>query len=87
MGKAEQISVELSGEFVAAMNEAVAGGDYASLDDVVLAALHDWKQKRDGDLQQLREALAEGVASGFEPHDGMASIKQDARRRLVERLP
>ena len=44
----------------------------------------DWERKRERDLEQLRNLVQAGIASGFEPHDDMASIKDEARRRLAE---
>ena len=81
MGKVEEISVKLTTEVVASMNDAVAVGDFSSLDQIVSAALVDWQQRREADLQYLRELIAEGIASGFEPYDP-DSIRKEARERL-----
>jgi len=85
MGKIETISVDLSDDLADLVHSAVAGGEFASTDHVVRAALDDWKRRREADLDHLRTMLAEGVASGFEPHGGMEAIKHEARRRLAER--
>ncbi|MDE2596193.1 MAG: type II toxin-antitoxin system ParD family antitoxin [Sphingomonadales bacterium] len=85
MGKIENVSVKLSDELVDATNAAVAGGEFASLDHVVQAALAEWMQRRDRDLAKVRALIEEGIASGFEPHDGMADIMRAGQGILADR--
>lgn len=87
MGKAENLSVNLAAEIVEAANSAIAGGEYSSLDHVLHAALTEWKERRERDLAKLRVLAEEGLASGFEQHDGMASIRQAAQAVLAARAP
>jgi len=84
MGKAEQLSVELSSGFIDAAESAIAGGEFASLEHVVHAALADWQRRRQDDLAHLKTLVDEGRASGFEPHDGMDPIKREGRRLLAD---
>ncbi|MEL7188032.1 MAG: type II toxin-antitoxin system ParD family antitoxin [Pseudomonadota bacterium] len=68
MGKVEKISVSLTEELLADVQQAVATGDYASTSEVVREALRDWKEqkvKKDAAIAELRALIAEGDASGY----------------------
>jgi antitoxin ParD1/3/4 len=84
MAKIEKISVSLTGELLAEVQDAVASGDYASTSEVVRAALRDWREARG--LRELATAhlsrlLAEAEASGYRegPLD-FAAIKAEGRK-------
>jgi antitoxin ParD1/3/4 len=86
MSKVEKISVSLTGELLADVQEAVASGDYASTSEVVREALRDWREQRSRKeltTAHLRRLLAEAEASGYSdgPLD-FAAIKAEGRRRL-----
>ena len=90
MSHVSKISVALTPEMVALVNQAVESGEYATSSEVIREALREWKQRRDlphherGRLQQL---WAEGIASGPGRFENMAAIKAEARRRLMEEQP
>ena len=55
MAEIERLTIILTPEMAAVLNDAVAGGDYASTSEVVRDALHDWQARR---ALQLRELAA-----------------------------
>ncbi len=67
MAKVERVSVALPREMIAAVQEAVASGEYATASEVVRDALRDWKLKRKlaaVEVDELRRLVQEGAASG-----------------------
>jgi antitoxin ParD1/3/4 len=67
MTKIERISVELTSELIAVVNEAVETGDYVSESDVVRDALRAWKLSRtmrDLDVSEIKRLWQEGLDSG-----------------------
>jgi len=90
MSHVSKISVALTPELAALVNQAVESGEYATSSEVIREALREWKQRR-GFLQHEREHLrqlwAEGIASGPGRFENMAAIKAEARRRLLEEQP
>lgn len=85
MGTRETISIDISPDLADIAKQAISGGEFASMDQIVRAALDDWMQRRERDLIRLRGMLADGIASGSEPHDGMDAIKEEGLRRLTQR--
>lgn len=88
MSNVEKVSIALTQDMLATVKDAVATGDYASSSEVIRDALRDWKLRRALERRQVdevRSLFAEGVASGFEPHDGMDDIEAEGRRRLAQR--
>lgn len=86
MSKVEKISVSLTGELLAEVQNAVASGDYASTSEVVREALRGWREQRshrDLATAHLRRLLADAEASGYSdaPLD-IAAIKAEGRKRL-----
>lgn len=84
MSKVEKISVSLTGELLAQVQDAVSSGDYASTSEVVREALRDWREQRSRKQQataHLRHLLAEAEASGYVdgPLD-FAAIKTEGRK-------
>ena len=67
MGKIEKVSVALSSELLGLAKETVASGAYASTSEVIREALREWnlrKPLREAEIEQLRKAWQEGLASG-----------------------
>jgi antitoxin ParD1/3/4 len=86
MSNVEKVSIALTQDMLATVKEAVAMGDYASSSEVIRDALRDWKLRRARETQsveEVRRLAREGIASGFEPHEGMDKIKAEGRRRLT----
>lgn len=85
MGTVEKISVALSPELLAQVRSAVDSGRYGSASEVVREALRDWTLReplRLAEVERLRKAWSEGLASGeAEPFD-IDAIKAKARKRL-----
>jgi Arc/MetJ-type ribon-helix-helix transcriptional regulator len=52
------------GALLDVINAAIESGDYASFDDVMLEAFHDWAQKRNRELRALH-ALHERAAQAM----------------------
>ena len=62
-----QLNIVLPDEVAAELRAAVARGEYASVGDVVRAALLAWRQRRDAENQEnaeLRALIEAGMASG-----------------------
>lgn len=75
---AGKMSISITDEHVAVVQEAVRSGAYASSSEVIREALREWRAKR-----VVSELWDEGLASG--QCDGgvsMADIKREAKRRL-----
>lgn len=85
MSKSEKVSVEMSAEFLACAQGAVTGGEFGSIQQVVEAALHSWTSSRERELERVRAMLHEGIASGFEPWNGIDGILAEGRQKLAER--
>jgi len=76
---AGKISISITDEHAAVVQEAVRSGAYASSSEVIREALREWRAKR-----VVGELWDEGLVSG-RCDDGlsMADIKREARRRLA----
>ena len=90
MDELERLSVLLPSELVRSIKDAVDGERYFVVSDVVIDALQDWQVKqqvRASKIQRLRELVAEGEASGFEPMapGEFEQIKREARAILAGR--
>lgn len=66
MGAVRKISVALTEELAAEIEQAVASGDYVSTSEVIREALRGWKGRRAGqdEAARLRALWEEGLASG-----------------------
>ena len=90
MGQAERISVELPDDVAEAMREAVAAGEFASMDEAMQQALSVWYFHRNPlpySDEELLRLWDEGIASG-DPEDGevaFARIKADLEAFIIER--
>jgi len=83
MSTVEKVSVALSPELLEMVKDAVASGQYGSASEVIREALRDWRIRqplREAEVERLRKAWAEGLASGpAEPFD-----IEDTKRRARE---
>ena len=80
-----KISIALTSEQFGAIREAVEAGEYATTSEVVREAVRDWQSKRElrqADLERLRRAWDEGLASGTATPLDMKAIRSEARARL-----
>ena len=59
MAEIERVTITLSSEMAAVVKSAVAGGDYASSNEVMREALCDWKTTRALRLQELASLKAD----------------------------
>jgi antitoxin ParD1/3/4 len=68
MSNLREISIALSAEALAVIEEAVETGEYASASDVVREALRNWKDgrsaQREPSADELRQLWREGMESG-----------------------
>lgn len=67
MATVEKRSVALSPELAAAVDAAVAGGEYGNASEVIRDALRQWKERRDllgHTVEELRRLWQEGESSG-----------------------
>ena len=84
-------SISLSPELAAAVDNAVASGEYGNASEVVRDALRQWQERRalfGHTLEQLRQMWDEGTASGeARPFDRAAILrmKEAGRRELAKR--
>ncbi len=88
MSTVRKVSIALPGDMVALAREAVDGGQYASVSEVVREALRDWKDKQDRKaiaLKELKRMVREGLDSGPGRFASMDEIKDEARRRFAAR--
>jgi antitoxin ParD1/3/4 len=83
MADVERLTITLPYDMVAAAKRAVAGGDYASISDVVREALRDWKTKRTLQLQELT-ALKADIDKGL-ADVAAGRVKDFDADRIVER--
>ena len=63
----EKISIALTPDLAAAVQEAVESGGYASTSEVIREALRDWREKRrlhEQQINELRKLWDEGIQSG-----------------------
>lgn len=85
MSKHETIQLDAPEELVAALREAVANGEHASLDDLVREALDEWSARRAVARMspaELNVLWGEGVESGESAPLDMGEIKRKARARF-----
>lgn len=88
MGVTRKVEAEVGGDIAAAVAEAVASGDYGSPDEVVRAALRDWRDRREAraaEIARLRALWEEGLASGPGEEVSIEEIKAAARARAAGR--
>lgn len=87
MPSVEKVSVALSTELLDMVKDAVASGEYASSSEVIREALREWRLRqplRQAELERLRRAWAEGLASGPSRSFDIDEIKRRARERFKQ---
>lgn len=90
MSNIAKISVALTHEMNALVQDAVASGEYATSSEVIREALREWKLRRvmiQQDSDALRRLWQEGLTSGAGQLGTMDAIKQHARKRRAGGLP
>jgi antitoxin ParD1/3/4 len=90
MAQVSKISVALTAEMVALVNQAVESGEYATTSEVVREALREWGRRRtfgNQEASRLRDLWDAGLASGPGRFADMSAIKAEARRRILEERP
>lgn len=86
MGTVEKITIALTSAQASFVREAVAAGEYASTSEAIRDAVREWKERRDNlgySIEELREAVQEGLDSGISEFGSMAEIMAEARRTFV----
>ena len=85
MSTVEKVSVALSPELLDMVKEAVASGQYGSASEVIREALRDWRVRqplRQAEVERLRKAWSEGLASGPPQPFDIEETKRHARGRF-----
>ena len=83
-GGVEKISISLTPDLAAILQEAVEKDGYASTSEVVREALRDWRNKRAARqqaIEEVRRLWDEGIASGQSDFHSVKEIIADARAR------
>lgn len=86
MSMIEKISVALSPELLRQVRKAVDSGKYGSASEVIREALREWMAReplRSAEIERLRKAWSEGLASGEPESFDIEAIKAKARQRLL----
>ncbi|UOA16527.1 ribbon-helix-helix domain-containing protein [Sulfitobacter dubius] len=68
MPAAERMTITMPSDMAETLCQTVAGGEYASTNEIVREALRDWTRSRDAelrDLEALRSAIKAGLDSGL----------------------
>lgn len=81
----EKMSITLTPELVAMINDAVATGNYASTSEVIREALRDWRRKQlvyQQQLQEVRQLWNEAVQSGPGQFRDIEELIQEAETRF-----
>lgn len=82
MSNVEKISVSLTPEMAAMVNDAVLRGEYASSSEVIREALRQWNRQRGMAVKaELRRLWDEGIKSGPSRHGSIQAIKRAARKQ------
>ena len=89
MSDIQKISVALTKQQIQAIKDVVASGEYASTSEVVRDALRGWQLReplRKAEIERLRKAWAEGLASGPAEELDIEEIKRLGQERLAAML-
>ncbi|HEX2135008.1 MAG TPA: type II toxin-antitoxin system ParD family antitoxin [Microvirga sp.] len=87
MANVEKLSIALTPELAATVQDAVSTGEYASASEVIRDALREWKQRRTERaraIEELGRLWDEGIHSGPGRFGSIDDLKQEARRRLAQ---
>jgi antitoxin ParD1/3/4 len=85
MSDTRKVSIALEPEQLAALELAIASGEYATTDQIVREAITDWQLKRGlsrEDVQRLRHLWDAGKASGQPSKFDIERTIASARKRL-----
>ncbi|TCP77408.1 antitoxin ParD1/3/4 [Rhizobium sp. PP-CC-2G-626] len=85
MATVEKITIALTPEMASFVRNAVDAGEYASTSEAIRDAVREWKERRDllgYTVEDLRELVQEGIASGPSSRATMADVKAEARSRF-----
>lgn len=88
MSKVEKVSIALPTEMLETVKDAVSSGQYASASEVVREALREWELRqglRRAEIERLRRAWEEGLASGPPRPLDFEDLKRRGRERLARR--
>lgn len=88
MSNVEKVSVSLSHELLESVREAVDSGEYGSASEVVREALREWKLRKPlrlAEVQRLRKAWDEGIASGNSKPFDIEETLAEARAQFEAR--
>ena len=86
MSSVEKVSIALSPELLEMVKGAVATGEYASASEVIREALREWRLRqplRLAEIERLRQAWQDGIASGPARPLDFEDIKRRGRERLA----
>lgn len=80
----EKMSITLTHELVAMINEAVATGNYASTSEVIREALRDWRAKQivQQHSNEIRQLWMEAVESGPGRFRDIEELIQEAEQKF-----
>lgn len=88
MANVEKVSIALTADMASMVRKAVESGEYASSSEVIRDALRDWKMKRSfaqHQIEEVRRLVAEGLASGSSPWEGVEDMLAAVKRRARDR--
>lgn len=86
MARSDIASVTLTEDQVAALEAAVATGEYATTDDALRDAIDTWQRERDNrraEADQIGRLWDAGVASGPAGQIDFQATRRDAQARLA----
>lgn len=84
MSKVQKISIALTPEMNAMVQEAVQSGEFATASEVVRDALRYWKEREKAKAEataHLRSLIQAGIDSGPSSYKSMDEIIAEARKR------
>ena len=79
-----EINVSLTPDLATVLQEAVAGGEYASTSEIIREALRDWQAKRatrQSAIEEARRLWDEGIAGDPSRFQSVEEIIAEARER------
>ena len=88
MSAVEKLTIALTPEMAGFVRSAVHAGQYASASEAIRDAVREWQERRDllgYSIEDLREAVREGIESGFDGEESITVIKAEARREFEAR--
>lgn len=84
MAGVEKITISLTPDLIAVVQEAVEKEGYASTSEVIREALRDWRTRRaarEQAIEEVRRLWDEGIKSGTSRFHSVEEIIADARER------